>query len=223
MLVLSRSIGENIRIGDDVSVVVLDVKGNQVRLGIAAPKNVAVHREEIYRRIQNEKNGGGQEREPSPQRDNYSHAPRENTGTRPNYGMRDNYNNRDGYNNNNNNNRDYNNRDNYHRDSYSQNSHYTPRDNYGSRNDGYENRGYTPRDNSHNAGGYRGDNNGPGHRDYVREPSRDYAPTRSYDSKYSHPQQQEDANKKSPTIVVKKKKPVSTDYSEEHRTEDELY
>lgn len=54
MLILSRSIGESIRIGDVVSVTVLSVSGNQVRIGIDAPKDVAVHREEIYKRIAGE-------------------------------------------------------------------------------------------------------------------------------------------------------------------------
>jgi carbon storage regulator len=52
MLVLSRRLGENIRIGDDIKVVVLDVKGTQVKLGIEAPLSVQVHRQEIYERIQ---------------------------------------------------------------------------------------------------------------------------------------------------------------------------
>ncbi len=55
MLILSRRPGETITIGSDVTVTVLGVKGNQIRLGITAPREVAVHREEIYRRINAEK------------------------------------------------------------------------------------------------------------------------------------------------------------------------
>lgn len=55
MLILTRRVGETLMVGDDVTVTVLGVKGNQVRLGVNAPKEVAVHREEIYLRIQHEK------------------------------------------------------------------------------------------------------------------------------------------------------------------------
>jgi len=57
MLILTRRMGETLIIGDDVNVTVLGIKGNQVRLGINAPKDVSVHREEIYLRIQQEKQG----------------------------------------------------------------------------------------------------------------------------------------------------------------------
>ena len=54
MLILTRRVGETVMIGEEVSVTILGVKGNQVRVGINAPKNVAVHREEIFERIKSE-------------------------------------------------------------------------------------------------------------------------------------------------------------------------
>ncbi len=57
MLILTRRAGETVMIGNDVTITVLGVKGNQVRIGINAPKDIAVHREEIYERIQKEKAG----------------------------------------------------------------------------------------------------------------------------------------------------------------------
>lgn len=57
MLILTRRVGESLMIGDDINVTVLGIRGNQVRIGVNAPKDVSVHREEIYQRIQQEKTG----------------------------------------------------------------------------------------------------------------------------------------------------------------------
>lgn len=59
MLILTRRIGESLMIGDNVNVTVLGIRGNQVRIGVNAPKDVAVHREEIYDKIQHEKDDEG--------------------------------------------------------------------------------------------------------------------------------------------------------------------
>jgi carbon storage regulator len=58
MLILTRRVGESVVIGDDVDVTVLGVKGNQVRLGVKAPREISVHREEIYQRIRRENENG---------------------------------------------------------------------------------------------------------------------------------------------------------------------
>ena len=58
MLILTRRVGETVMIGEEVTVTVLGVKGNQVRIGVNAPKTVAVHREEIFERIKREQEGG---------------------------------------------------------------------------------------------------------------------------------------------------------------------
>ena len=65
MLILTRRVGESLMIGDEVTVTVLGVKGNQVRIGVNAPKDVSVHREEIYERIQAEK-GDAHSEDPAP-------------------------------------------------------------------------------------------------------------------------------------------------------------
>lgn len=65
MLILTRRVGETLMVGDDVTVTVLGVKGNQVRIGVNAPRDVAVHREEIYQRIQDEKTGADESSEES--------------------------------------------------------------------------------------------------------------------------------------------------------------
>jgi carbon storage regulator len=59
MLILTRRVGETVMIGNDITVTVLGVKGNQVRVGVNAPKEVAVHREEIYERIKREEEAAG--------------------------------------------------------------------------------------------------------------------------------------------------------------------
>ena len=66
MLILTRRVGETVMIGNEVTVTVLGVKGNQVRIGVNAPKDVAVHREEIYERIKREEDLDG--RTPGPSR-----------------------------------------------------------------------------------------------------------------------------------------------------------
>ena len=61
MLILTRRVGETVMIGEDITVTVLGVKGNQVRIGVNAPRNVAVHREEIFERIKREEAGQSSE------------------------------------------------------------------------------------------------------------------------------------------------------------------
>jgi carbon storage regulator len=81
MLILTRRVGESVMIGDEVSITVLGVKGNQVRLGINAPRTIAVHREEIYRRIKREQAGGGTPHDETPPEE-----PPEDTGSSARYG-----------------------------------------------------------------------------------------------------------------------------------------
>ena len=65
MLILTRRVGETLMVGDEVTVTVLGVKGNQVRIGVNAPKEVTVHREEIYKRIQKEREFNGNQQDQS--------------------------------------------------------------------------------------------------------------------------------------------------------------
>jgi carbon storage regulator len=65
MLILTRRVGETVMIGNEVTVTVLGVKGNQVRIGVNAPKDVAVHREEIYERIKREEDHDSQSGAPA--------------------------------------------------------------------------------------------------------------------------------------------------------------
>ena len=65
MLILTRRVGESLMVGDDITITVLGVKGNQVRIGVNAPRDVAVHREEIYTRIQSDQAAQQPKREKS--------------------------------------------------------------------------------------------------------------------------------------------------------------
>ena len=67
MLILTRRVGETVMTGDDVTITVLGVKGNQVRVGINAPRHVAVHREEIYERIKREQQSAEVSETPKPE------------------------------------------------------------------------------------------------------------------------------------------------------------
>jgi|TARA_B100000989_G_scaffold259941_1_gene210347 carbon storage regulator len=68
MLILTRRIGESLRIGDEVSVTVLGIKGSQVRIGVNAPKSVSVHREEVYDRINDENSKNSENTEKNPKK-----------------------------------------------------------------------------------------------------------------------------------------------------------
>ncbi len=65
MLVLARKVNESIMVGDDVEIVVVDIKGDQIKLGIRAPRNVAVHRTEVYREIQEQNKRAAESAPPS--------------------------------------------------------------------------------------------------------------------------------------------------------------
>ena len=59
MLILTRKVNESLRVGDDVTITVLGIKGGQIRIGINAPRDIEVHRQEVYEKIQNELRGAG--------------------------------------------------------------------------------------------------------------------------------------------------------------------
>ena len=68
MLILPRRVGESLRIGDEVSVTVLGIKGSQVRIGVNAPKSVSVHREEVYDRINDENSKNSEDSKKNPEK-----------------------------------------------------------------------------------------------------------------------------------------------------------
>ena len=93
MLLLTRKLGENIRIGDDVKITIVEVKGNHVKLGIDAPPSVKVHREEIYERIQQENRRAqalraAAEGGPAPNGESGGPRPGSGTGSSPSGGAR---------------------------------------------------------------------------------------------------------------------------------------